>query len=190
MNSQNRRGLFTKPLCRNKHLFKKKWLIVCLSIIYIFNSTSSSFAQVEDYKVRAGWIIALIQYTKWNKSTVDNPTICTIGHDSVGVFLRQIKKEKSLPISIEEKNRDSALNDCHILYVSESEKDQINNILDNINGQPILTISTVKRFAEMGGVVEFVIKQDKVSLLINISSVKKAHLIIDSDLLSVSEHIQ
>jgi hypothetical protein len=190
MNSQNKRGIFVRLLSMAINSFNKKPSIICLLLICFFNNISNSFAQVEDYKVRAGWIIALIQYTKWNKANIDNPTICTIGHDSVGVFLRQIQKEKSLPVLIEEKNRDADIKDCQILYVSESEKDQVSSIIDNINGHPVLTISTVKRFAEMGGVVEFVIKEDKVSLLINISSVKKAHLIIDSDLLSVSEHIE
>ena len=150
---------------------------------------STSYAQIEDYKVRAGWIIAIIQYTKWHEK-VDHAVICTIGSDSVGLFLKQIKKEKNLPITIKEKNLDTSLDECHMLYVSDSEKDQIRSIIDHVSELPILTISTVRRFAERGGIVEFVIKEDRVSLLINISALKKSHLVLDSDLLSVSEHME
>lgn len=163
---------------------------IFLALLLLFMSVSSSFAQIEDYKVRAGWIIAMIQYTSWHDVNKGKPTICTIGNDSVGVFLREAKSDKALPVLIEEKNMDSSFKDCKVLYISDSEKDRISTILKKINGLPILTISTVKRFAEMGGVVEFITKNNKVSLLINISSVKKAGIVIDSDLLSVSEHIK
>lgn len=165
-------------------------LTILLSLMLSVSMASSSLAQVEDYKVKASWIYALVPYIKWHEKPANNLTICTIGLDSVGSFLRRIQKEKSLPISIEEKNRKSPLKDCHIVYIGASEEEQVTDILKNIKDLPIVTVSTIKSFAQMGGIVEFITETDKVSLRINTTSAKNARLIIDSDLLGISEIIQ
>lgn len=164
--------------------------MVLIGIIINLLVVSFSLAQVEDYKVKAGWIYALVQYIKWKEQNQTPLTICTLGLDSVGSFLRRIQKEKSLPVSIEDKNHNSSLRKCHIIYIGSSEEEQVPDILKNIKDLPILTVSTVKGFAQMGGIVEFITETDKVSLRINISSAKNAQLIIDSDLLGISEILQ
>jgi hypothetical protein len=50
-------------------------------------------------------------------------------------------------------------------------------------------VSTIKGFATMGGIVELITNDKKVSLLINVPAAKKAHIVIGGDLLAISKHI-
>jgi len=165
----------------------KRLFIISLTLLLCLAGYQGAIAQVEDYKVKAGWIYALFQYTKWKAPGSSHSTLCTIGVDEVGSFLRQQQKEKSLPITIKEESSHGSLKACNIVYIGASEGEQIGDILQNLKDLPILTVSTVKGFAEMGGMVEIKTTSDKVSLRINASVVKNAQLLIDSDLLGISE---
>ena len=163
--------------------------IIWLSLLLCLIPLTESLAQLEDYKVKAGWILALIQYTTWKDRSVNNITICTIGRDELGVFLRQIKKDKSLPITIEEKSYNESLSGCHIVSIGATQEKEVSDILQNTKDLPILTVSTIKGFAEMGGIIEFITNGKNVSLLINVGAAKRAHIIIGSALVGISQHI-
>ena len=154
-----------------------------------FSWFGQAFAQMDDASLRAGWIVALMQYTDWKDRNTNPIVICTIGRDSVGVALRQIQKEKSLPLAVVEKGSDDSFSNCHILYIAESDTEQAATILKNTHNRSLLTVSIIKGFAEMGGVVEFITNGKKVSLLINIPAAKKEHLVIKTDLLAIAKHI-
>lgn len=183
MTHHNKKGITLRKIITEKGWFAFLSFLCCVTIVF------DSFAQVDDASLRAGWILALMQYTTWKEHDSDKKTICTIGRDSLAVVLRNLKQEKSLPIFVEEKSRESSLKGCQVVYVSDSESEQVRTILSNSRNLSILTVSAIKGFADMGGGVEFIMNGKKVSLLINIPAAKKAHIVIGADLLAIAKHI-
>jgi len=73
--------------------------------------------------------------------------------------------------------------DCHILFISRSERPRLEQILAHLQGRSVLTVSDLEDFARQGGVIRFVLVEDKVRLRINLEAAKAAGLTISSKLL-------
>lgn len=182
-------------------MFRKSISLVLIVILMAFGH-AEAYALTADNEVKAGWIYALIPYIKWNDNAL-NPnkiTICTLGRDSVIPALTDLipkeqakdKKEgrKIKYITLEPRGSDNPMMGCHILYISVTEQSNYINILKSIEGKTILTLSSIKNFANRGGMIELAIKNDGVSLRINLGMTRKSNIVIDSDLLGFAEVLQ
>ena len=82
------------------------------------------------------------------------------------------------------------LKDCHILFISSSEKKRLGQILQKVRDGSVLTIADVKGFAEQGGMVNLTTRGDTVGLEVNASAVERAHIKISYKLLRLAKMVQ
>jgi len=75
---------------------------------------------------------------------------------------------------------------CHILFISTSERKRLPEILRGLKGRSVLTVSETDRFLEDGGMINFVLQGTKIRLQINDDAATKAGLRISSKLLSLA----
>lgn len=66
--------------------------------------------------------------------------------------------------------------DCQLVYVQLSESNNAKDIIKAFAGKPVLLISDIGNFADMGGTMNFVETSGIVALTVNIESVKKSNL--------------
>jgi len=78
---------------------------------------------------------------------------------------------------------------CHILFISKSEDKRISAILQSIN-TGILTVSDIGLFIEHGGIIGFIIVDNKVKFEINLKASEKAGIKISSKLLKLAKSIK
>jgi len=81
------------------------------------------------------------------------------------------------------------IDDCNLLFISQSENDRINQILSYTKEKPILTISDDIRFAKKGVLITLFVKNNQVGFDINQNAVQRAGLYISSLLLNLSKAI-
>jgi hypothetical protein len=62
-------------------------------------------------------------------------------------------------------------------------------ILGSLQGFSVLTVSDIDGFAEEGGVIQFVIEEDRVRFVINLEAASRAKLKINSKLLALARVI-
>src|SRR5205823_4131564 len=73
-----------------------------------------------------------------------------------------------------------------ILFISNSEKENMGRIIKRLDGAPVLTVSDLERFAEQGGMVELMIDQNRVRFAINVAAAEQARLKPSSQLLKLA----
>jgi hypothetical protein len=78
---------------------------------------------------------------------------------------------------------------CQIVYVGRSERDQARNILKGIKAG-ILTIGDMNQFTSSGGIINFVIVENRVSFEINIDAAERSGLKISSQLLKLAKIVK
>lgn len=149
----------------------------------------NSFAQIAEDRVKAMWVYTLIPYITWPDAGKP-ATICTRGLDSVHDALIEIKDEKKSDVNIKEIGSQPINGECQLLYIANSEESNLSGILKQTQGKPILTVSSLYNFAGSEGIVEFIRSGNGVKLRINITNAKEAGLVINSDLLGVSEVVE
>ncbi len=76
------------------------------------------------------------------------------------------------------------------MWVSRSEESHLPAILTELKGQSILTVSDAAGFCKDGGIVRFVMEQNKIHFRINPDTAKASHLTVSSKLLRLAEIVQ
>lgn len=161
--------------------------IVLTFFMFTFLLASNSFA-LDQYTVKSVYMYNFTKFTKFPPSAGNNITICTIGADPFGTTLDKVAgsiKEKQVFIK-----RGIALPDaklCNVLFISYSEKRKLNQILKKLENEPIITVSDIEGFSELGGIVEFVGNdEEKIKFIINNKAARKAKLFLETLLLETA----
>jgi hypothetical protein len=81
------------------------------------------------------------------------------------------------------------LKKCHLLFICPSEKKNINEIIGLVNNQGVLTVADTQEFLDIGGIVNFIIEDNKVRFDINLTASEKAGLKIRSQLLRLAKKV-
>ncbi|PLX06919.1 MAG: DUF4154 domain-containing protein [Marinilabiliales bacterium] len=77
---------------------------------------------------------------------------------------------------------------CHILLVTETDIDKLNDLFKYLKDEPILTIGdNISAFCEKGGIINFTPKGDSKQFEINNDAAKRVHLTISSKLLAIAK---
>ncbi len=146
-----------------------------------------------EYKIKADYLYNFTKFVDWPiEHHPQNQTlkICLLGDDPFGSLLDplQSKKSKGRPIQvIRFKRMDPDIAQCQILFIAESEIDQLEQILKPLSGISLLTVGNTEQFTLSGGMVGFVIDRGRVRLQINRTAVDNASLTISAKLLEVAQ---
>ena len=76
-----------------------------------------------------------------------------------------------------------------MVSISSSERDSLKEVLSFFRGKPVLTISEVNGFIEQGGIINFIIVNDKIRFEINERVAKESGLKISSKLLRLARKV-
>ena len=79
--------------------------------------------------------------------------------------------------------------DCHILFIGSSRERQVPHIIEVFRETNVLTVGETKGFVEAGGIINFVLRDDRVQFEVNHKAAKRAGLSISSRLLAVAKAV-
>jgi hypothetical protein len=150
-----------------------------------------------EYDIKAAFLYNFAKFVDWPDKAFANSgspvVIGVLGDDPFGDALDQITRGKTangrrVEIKHFDKARDCV--NCHILFVSSSEKRRLAKIFDAIGDASVLTVGDVPRFAEDGGVVNLTMDKNRVNIEVNVQAARRAHLKISSKLLNLAKIIK
>jgi hypothetical protein len=151
-------------------------------------------AQDLEHRVEAEYIERFTHYIDWPKdwdaNRPDDPfTVCVLGADPFGKYLSELFSEvkvKGKKTATRNITSVSDINTCQIVFISSSEESRLREILQHVEGKPILTISEIPGFAQHGGMIRFVRSDKYIRFEINPDTASRAHLKISSRLLDLA----
>ena len=79
--------------------------------------------------------------------------------------------------------------DINVLFISRSMKSHLGEILRNLKGRPVLTISDVRGFSMAGGMIEFTEHGGSIHFIINLNAVREAGLEMNFQLLQLADRV-
>ena len=168
---------------------------LCLACLLLGLATFSGLAQTgtqREYEIKAAVLFNVLKYVEWpGNSASTNPVPLQIGllgqlpypHALTVLDGKTIQGRKLVvkPISAAEAQS------CQVVYVGASEKSKCPEIISELKGKPILTVSEVDGFAQRGGMVNLIAEGNRVAMEINRESATQAGLSISSQLLRVAK---
>ena len=155
---------------------------------------TSSFTNVatanEDRRLfKAAFIYNFAKFTRWPSTSDDikktTINLCTLGKDQLVGDLTRLKgktiQNKKLIVKLF-KDPD----ECDMLYVASSKKNNYKKNLQSINGKPILTISEIENFSLSGGIIELTHDKGQTRISVNLNVAYKNNLELSSRLLMLA----
>ena len=183
-------------------MFRTKRHIVFLAIMVglLLKGALSIAAVSEEDRIKALYLYNFLLFVDWPEDVIgeDNTLrVAVIGDDTLFDLFEPITQKpiKGRKLIVE---RFDALEDlrspCHVLFVGRSQGHIAPRILEKVKDRPVLTVSDMNGFTQMGGMVYFkhlACKEHTAShpkrFEINLSAVEHAGLKIRSRLLRLSD---
>ncbi len=147
-----------------------------------------------EYQLKAAFIYNFVKFVDWPPQAFTNATapyvIGVLGDNAFGddlehAITNKIINGRKLVFTTFRSARE--VTNCQVLFISWSERRHFVEILSILQGRSILTISeNSDNFIVDGGMIEFVMDDQRVRFLINNDAAKKAGLTISSDLLNLA----
>jgi hypothetical protein len=169
-----------------------KKIVLLIFIIYGFMTEEQSICQSRESLVKAGYIEKFTHFVQWPETSENNDsikifTIAVIGknifaQDLEGLFSKI--KVKNSQVKITYISSVDEIENCMILFISGSEINNLDRILQYTTGRPILTISDSKGFGLNGVIINMFPEGNYIRYEINRSTLEKSGLIINSLLLN------
>jgi hypothetical protein len=163
------------------------WVLGCLFFSPLLCADDSSV----EYKIKAGYLYNFTKFITWPADNTETFNLCIVGDDPFGELIDPIEQRSVMGRPIKLSRFDSLgtidkESHCHILYISSSIKETL-AARDIIN---TLVVGEGGEFLKQGGMIDFINKQGKIKLQINLKTIKKNGLKVSAKLLEVADVIK
>lgn len=165
-------------------------LLACL-LMFLLPGVHGQPASRE-YDLKAVFLYNFAIFVEWPASALPAPeapfVIGILGEDPFGSALDEVvagERVKGRPLTVRRCRSLEEATGCHILFISASERERLDEVLAAVRNRPILTVGDMPRFVESGGVIGFTTAQ-RLQLHVNASAARAAQLTISSKLLRVA----
>lgn len=173
---------------------RRWWLAAGLVAVVLLTSPSSVAADQLDveYQIKAAFLYKFGGYVEWpeGSSSDQDFTIVVMGADLLVRYLSEIVEGRSVagrPVNIRTLRSIDDLEDAQVLFVGKSAKDDAGPILERVRDKPVLTVTEWDH--DSGGIINFVVVDNKVRFDIALSSAERRRLKISARLLEVARRV-
>jgi hypothetical protein len=170
-----------------------------LIIVYIFGGLLASAAQTPkptEYQVKAAYLYNFGKFVNWPKAANGDPgnfVICVFGQDPFGSLLDSTVAGESVsgkPVDVERIAKRQDADRCRIIFISASEQARVRDILTDFAQLNALTVSDMPSFTSRGGMIQFVVRDDRVRFEVNLTAADRAGISLSSELLKVAAAVR
>jgi hypothetical protein len=150
---------------------------------------------VSEYEVKAAFLLNFGKFVEWPPQTLPAGSldICVLGSDPFGSDLDDTLAGRTVGSRSVQARRIadvSAARGCAIVFVSRADAERVSSVLASLRGAPVLIVGEQDRFADQGGMINFVEVDQKIRFEINETAAKKAGLKISSQLLKLATIVE
>jgi hypothetical protein len=173
------------------------WLALSIALLSCFIGQPLSNAQTaSEYQVKAAYLYNFAKFVEWPARGFTSSSapiqLCVLKDPSFGSELNQIVKGKVVaghPVTVVPVQTPEQSRSCHILFINASQNVQARHVIEVLRDASVLTVGESKGFVEDGGIINFVLQDDRVQFQVNHKAAKQAGLGISSRLLAIAKAV-
>lgn len=144
--------------------------------------------------LKAAFVYNFAKFTRWPvdswRGRDDRLHICVAGSDSVGFSLKRLRGETihGRDVVVVQVTSDDAQT-CQLAYIAAPEHGRMGVWINKYLGDPVLTISEIRGFADAGGMIQLFRAEDRIRFRINLATAREGGLVFDARLLDLAARI-
>lgn len=169
---------------------------LALALTLVFAVSFPCFAQANkpsEYQVKAAYLYNFGKFVNWPANFAppnkDSFVICIVGQDPFGTALESTvtgEKVGGKPVEVHRLSKKQDAASCRVLFISSSERDRLDEVLTDFAPVNILTVSDMPNFTSRGGIIQFVVIDNKIRFEVNLFAAERSNLNLSSELLKVA----
>jgi len=153
--------------------------------------------EISEYELKAAILYKLTNFVEWPDAAYPGPSaptvLCILGRDPFGPALTSGTPKggaRGRPIVVRRIQQAKDSPDCHILYISSSERKTVGQIFSGLKGTSVLTVGEMTQFAANGGMIQFSLEDQQVRFDINLDAALRGQLKVSSKLLALARIVR
>jgi YfiR/HmsC-like len=182
---------------RHRAVLLKRTVAAALWLL-IAGSSAVGQQKPSEYQVEAAYLYNFGRFVEWpakgaNAQTNSSFTICVLGEDPFGQALdatlagEMIGNQRVAARRISSPQMSA---DCQILFISSSEANRLNKIIEALDKSAVLTVSDIPQFSQRHGMIQFVLEGNRIRFEVNLTATQRAGLTLSSELLKVATAVR
>jgi hypothetical protein len=166
------------------------WPMLCAALWLLLLPAQVPSQQVQEYDLKAVFLLNFLQFAEWpaeSFAAADSPIVLgVLGDDPFGKALDTLVENavvKGRRIVVRRYQSSDEIDVCHLLFVNVPNAVRLKAVLASLNGRATLTVGDVDGFLEQGGMIQFVMQENRIRLRINPDAATAARVTLSSKLL-------
>ena len=167
--------------------------LLCLMSVCVDSAQTNPSSE---YQVKAAFLFHFAQFVEWPEETfkdANSPlTYCTIGADPFHGALDAALSGKTVgarSLRVMHYRQLQEVRGCQVLFIGEGEHRLVPPLLTSLKGIPALTVGESQDFVQDGGMIGFLLEEDKIRFEINLDAAEHARLKVSSRLLALAKRV-
>jgi len=169
--------------------------VCALTLVLVLTGLLPTRAQTsKEYQIKAAFLFNFAQFVEWPPAAFADAnapiSIGVLGDDPFGPILDQTVQGETInhrKLIIQRSQRAADLKNCHLVFISKSERSRLADIFNSLESASVLTVSETENFARRGGIINFYLDGNKVRFEINADAAQRKGIKISSQLLKLGK---
>lgn len=164
-----------------------------LSIVAWVCLTATPASALTEREVKAAFTFNFAKFVEFPSNTfskADDPIVVGVFEaPQIADILEKLVKGKTANgrrLEIKQFTKVSQCSSCQILFVGSSGNGRVSEVLEKVKNTGVLTVGESDGFARRGGVIGFIVDNNKIGFEISTTAAKREALKISSKLLSLA----
>lgn len=178
----------------------RRWLLRCALAVACWAAAPPGIAQTTsvatENQVKAAYLYKFGGYVEWPAQAFEKPespfVIGVVAADGFAEVLEQTVAGRNLnghPLTVQRLKRGEPFNGVHMVFISRTETNVLQEAINNLKGQAVLTVTDAERGAHAGSMISFVLEDNKVRFDIAPTPAEQSKLKISARLLNVARKV-
>ncbi|HEY3663748.1 MAG TPA: YfiR family protein [Chthoniobacterales bacterium] len=174
-------------------LLRQLRLSIGLTLTFVW-ACAAQPAPPGEYSLKAVFLYNFVRFVDWPESAFTSPNdpfvIGIVGSDPFGALLYEAIAGETYhgrPITVVHFATPRDIRHCHLLFVSQGNRNHYDAILEQASGQGLLTVGETESFLDRGGMIALTTEQSRVHVRINGTALRNSALGVSSKLLQVAQ---
>lgn len=171
----------------------KSVLSAMLGVLALFCCASSAAAETSaEYRVKAAFLFNFIAFTEWPDEVGSTLNLCVYGPDPFGMELDRLQGRTTAgrSLAVSRVNSVDDLGNCQAVFIARPVIDNLQRVLDTVNGKPVLTVADSAGAMHQGVALNMGTRQARVTIEANLVAARANRLNISSKLLKLATEVK
>jgi len=174
---------------------RRSCLLVTLAALLVHATVPSVEVQAQapkptQYDIQAVYLYDFARFVRWPAAVSDGSLdICVAGQPVYLDTLKKIVTGESIdghPLGVRLLQHPGDEAGCDVLFIGAAAKDRLDSLIAATAGKPVLTVSDIPGFLDRGGMIQFLVIDNRVRFSVDLRPIERSGISVSSELLKVA----